>query len=138
MTEQRRKRLNKLIREARGRIMEKWPFFGILLMYPKFAASTEIKKISTDGECIWFSPDYLEKLYVDEIDYILCHEIMHIICGHISRPTAFEDDNYHFACDISINSKFADMGMVNEKYPHLGQIHKTVPAIGIDVSGMSP
>jgi predicted metal-dependent peptidase len=69
------------------------PFFGLLLMYLKFVAVPGMKKISTNGKCIYFSPDFLEKLYEKEMDYILCHQILHIVCGHIWRDVDLEGDD---------------------------------------------
>ena len=110
MTEQRKNRVRKKIQESRGRLLSTMPFFGLLLMYLKFVAVPGMKKISTNGKCIYFSPDFLEKLYEKEIDYILCHQILHIVCGHIWRDRDLSGDDYHFACDIFLNLILEDYG----------------------------
>ena len=104
MTKQRKLRLRQKIQSSRGRLMTSHPFFALLLMYLKFVAIPDMKKMSTNGRCIYFAPDFVDKLYDYELDYILCHQIMHIICGHIWRPYDREGDDYHFACDKLINS----------------------------------
>ena len=70
MTEQRKQRLRKKIQESRGRLMDTHPFFALLLMYLKYVAVPGMKKISTNGRCIYFAPDFLDKLYDGEMDYI--------------------------------------------------------------------
>ena len=97
-------------------------------MYLKFVAVPDIKKISTNGRCIYFTPDFVDKLYDHELDYILCHQIMHIIYGHIWRPYDREGDDYHFACDIQINTLLTRCGFIEERYAHLGNVYRKVPS----------
>ena len=128
MTDQRKKRLRNKIRESRGRLMEQNPFFAILLMYLKFVAVSDINKMSTNGRCIYFSPAFVEKLYCDELDYILCHQIVHILCGHIWIPIDRKGDDYHFACDIATNLIMAELGFEEERYSHLGNVYRKIPS----------
>lgn len=118
--------------------MQSHPFFALLLMYLKFVAIPEMKKMSTNGRCIYFSPNFLDKLYDYELDYILCHQIMHIIYGHIWRPYDREGDDYHFACDLLTNSILADCGFLEKRYPHLGYVYKKIPGREKSVSEMTP
>ncbi len=118
--------------------MESQPFFALLLMYLKFVAVPEMKKMSTNGRCIYFSPDFIDKLYDYELDYILCHQIMHIIHGHIWRPFDREGDDYHFACDILVNALLGDCGFIEERYAHLGNIYCKVPNSNKKPSEMTP
>lgn len=137
MTEQRKNRVRKKIQESRGRLLSTMPFFGLLLMYLKFVAVPGMKKISTNGKCIYFSPDFLEKLYEKEIDYILCHQIMHIVCGHIWRDRDLSGDDYHFACDIFLNLILENYGYDEDKYPHLGYIYREMSG-SIDFHDKTP
>lgn len=137
MTEQRKKRIETKIRESRSRLLDANPFFSLLLMYLKFVAVAGMKKISTNGRCIYFSPEFIDKLYKDELDFILCHQIMHIVCGHIWRPFDLGGDNYHFACDVLINALLTESGFDEERYAHLGYIYREVPGLKADVKSMS-
>ena len=47
--------------------MESHPFFALLLMYLKFVAVPSMKKMSTNGRCIYFAPDFVEAL--DAMDF---------------------------------------------------------------------
>ncbi|MBQ3037093.1 MAG: hypothetical protein IJD31_09225 [Lachnospiraceae bacterium] len=40
--------------------MESHPFFAMLLMYLKFVAVPGMKKMSTNGRCICFAPDFVD------------------------------------------------------------------------------
>ena len=131
MTEQRKQRLRTKIQESRARLMDSQPFMALLLMYLRYVAVPGMKKISTNGRCIFFSPDYLDKLYWHELDFILCHQLMHIVCGDIWRPYDLTGDTYHFACDIVVNSLLEDRGFTDKRLPHLGDIFSKVPAAGL-------
>ncbi len=137
MTELRKQRLRNKIQGARSRLMVNCPFFALLLMYLKFVAVPGMKKISTNGRCIFFDPGFVDKLYEHELNYILCHQIMHIIHGHIWRPFDLAGDNYHFACDIHINCQLAALGFDDDYLPHMGYIYRTIPASNKDPLALS-
>ena len=132
MTEQRKRRLKQKIQHARERLMESDPFFALLLMYLKFVAVPEMKKMSTNGQCIYFSPDFVDKLYEHELDFVLCHQIMHIIYGHIFRPFDLAGDDYHFACDILVNANLCSYDFASSRFSHLGDIHYKIPGQDIN------
>lgn len=137
MTNQRKNRIRRKIQESRGRLLSTMPFFGLLLMYLKFVAVPGMKKISTNGRCIYFSPDFLEKLYEKELDYILCHQILHIVCGHIWRERDLSGDDYHFACDIFVNLILENYGYDEDRFPHLGYIYRELTG-SVDFHDKSP
>jgi len=137
MTELRKRRLRNKIQSARSRLMVNCPFFALLLMYLRFVAVPGMKKISTNGRCIFFDPGFVDKLYEGELDYILCHQIMHIIYGHIWRPFDLAGDNYHFACDIQINCQLEALGFDQDYFPHMGYVYRTIPASNKDPLGLS-
>ena len=138
MTEQRIRRLRTKIQKSRTRLMSSHPFFSLLLMYLKFVAVPDMKKISTNGRCIYFSPDFLDKLYWHELDYILCHQVMHIICGNIWRPFDYKGDDYHYACDILINRLLQKQGFSETKYAHLGNVTSSIRGTDRDVAELTP
>lgn len=122
MTKSRINRLKEKISLSRGRLFKSNPFFAILLMHMRFVADTNINTISTNGRCIYFNPNFIDKLYTYEIDYILCHQIMHIVQGDIWRERDLANINYHHACDIVLNANLRMFGFNRDKYPHFGNI----------------
>ena len=108
--------------QSRGRLFKTNPFFAMLLMHLSFVADTELKTISTNGRCIYFNPNFIDKLYSYEVDYILCHQIMHIVQGDIWRQRDLANVDYHHACDIVLNAKLRTFGFNRDRYPHIGTI----------------
>ena len=138
MTEKRIVRLREKICESRTRLLSSHPFFALLLMYLKFVAIPDMKKISTNGVSICFSPDYLDKLYWYELDYILCHQVMHIICGDTARPFDLGGDDYHYACDIRLDLLLKQQGFKDLRGPHLGMTESFARGFGKDAAMLSP
>ena len=96
--------------------------FGLPLKDMTFVATKEVWRISTNGKYIFFEPDWLTKLLPAEIDFILCHQLMHIALGHINRPDYYKGDRYHLAADIVANAKLANIGWEYDKIGHIGKI----------------
>ena len=122
MTNNRKQRLKIKIIRSRVSLFQTKPFFAILLMYLDFIADTRVKTISTNGRCIYFHPDFLDKLSPDEVDYIFCHQVMHILQGDIWRSRELADINYHHACDIVLNNHLRAYGFEAQRYPHIGTV----------------
>lgn len=103
--------------------MISYPEFSILLMYLSFIADKHCDRITTDGKAIYFNPDWFQKLSPRATDFILCHELMHILLGHIDRSNLFKGDRYHLACDIIANSNLWHIGFYEERLPLIGTIY---------------
>ena len=86
MTEQRKRRLKRQLQESRYRLNKLNEEFAAPLKEMLYVATKDVKRISTNGACIYFDPDWLQKLGHTEMDFILSHQLMHIALGHIDRP----------------------------------------------------
>jgi len=101
--------MEKLLR-ARLNILMTNGFFGMLLMSMKFSLSYMFDTAWTDGKGIFFNPDFLDRLSDKETEYVLMHEIMHVVLKHCERTTdkyGKDDeaaDMMNIAADIIVNS----------------------------------
>lgn len=123
MTEQRRSKLKYRLQQSRMRLGLKDDSFGELLYGVMFVAVKGLGRISTNGHCIYFDPDWLGSLGDNELDFMIAHQLMHILLGHIDRPKFFAGDRYHLACDIIVNSRLEKYGWTKEYLPRVGKIH---------------
>ena len=123
MTKLRQDALRCKLQESRSRLMERQPFFAILLMYLRFVAVDNIRNISTNGKCIFFNADFISRLYPNELDFILCHQVMHIINRDIWRGQALAGDDFHRACDIYNNDQLIEIGWRVKGFSHLGNFN---------------
>ena len=122
MTEQRKRQLKRQIQESRFRLSHMYKEVAAPLYNMIFVATKDVWRISTNGFCIYFDPDWLKNLKDLEIDFILSHELMHIALKHIDRPAYYYGDRYHFAADIVANGHLNVLGWNYEKIAHVGKI----------------
>ncbi len=100
---------------ARMRIMNKNGFYGLLLMHAHFALDLSLPTAATDGEKIFFSPEFMRQLSDSELDFVLMHEIMHIALKHCFRDEGRDPELFNIACDIVVNSNILQSCGMNIK-----------------------
>ena len=89
---------------SRMRILSNHGFFGLLLMHMRYAVDEEVETACTDGERITFGVDFLENLNDSELDFVMMHEIMHVVLQHCLRGEEYDQYIFNIACDIVVNS----------------------------------
>lgn len=89
---------------ARMRILCNHGFYGLLLMHMIYSIDEGCKTAYTDGERIAFSPTFLEELSDKELDFVMMHEILHVVLQHCLRGEDKDNELYNIAADIVINS----------------------------------
>lgn len=97
------KYINRLL-FSRLRILQKHGFYGLLLMHTKYGLDEECDTAYTDGDKICFSPKFMDDLSDSELDFIMMHEIMHIVLKHCYRDNSRDPIQFNIACDIVVNS----------------------------------
>ncbi|MCR4656059.1 MAG: VWA-like domain-containing protein [Lachnospiraceae bacterium] len=105
VSDQRLRKLTQKVLTSRLRLLNDHGFFGLLLMHAKFSLGEEYDTAWTDcRERIWINPDFLEALSERELDYVLMHEILHMVLGHSFRQKERDQDIFNIAADIVVNS----------------------------------
>ena len=99
------------IEKIKRRLLVKYPFFGSLAAKLEFAESRDIKKTETDGEKLYYNPDYLESLTDDEQVFCLAHEICHVAFNHILRSEGKNQVIWQLATDAVINQLLKKDGL---------------------------
>lgn len=95
--------INRLL-VARMRILCNHGFYGLLLMHMIYSIDEACETAYTDGVRIAFSPSFLEELSDKELDFIMMHEILHVVLQHCLRGEDKDNERYNIAADIVINS----------------------------------
>ncbi len=126
MTPKRKERLRRKLQESRLRLQASLPRFTDPLLTMQYFAVQSVHRMSTDGEAIYFDPDWLQKAAPFSLDFMLAHQLMHIYLGHIHRPALYKGFRFHLACDIIANSHLRKLGWDMEQLPGIGTLyHKT-------------
>ena len=79
-------------------------FFYVLFSGGYSSAHEGCETAYTDGERIAFSPTFLEELSDKELDFVMMHEILHVVLQHCLRGEDKDNERYNIAADIVINS----------------------------------
>lgn len=115
---------------ARMSILSSNGFYGLLLMHVKFAIDDSVDTAATDGERIYFSPDFLDELSVEELRFIMLHELLHIVLRHSTRKHNRNHMLFNIATDIVVNSNilFSSGNDINSiTLSHFGESMHTTP-----------
>lgn len=92
--------------QSRARILCNHGFYGLLLMHMRYGLDLETQTAYTDGTHIAFSPTFMDELSDKELDFVMMHEILHVVLQHCTRKVGvdMDTDNWNIACDIVVNS----------------------------------
>lgn len=105
----------KRLLKSRMRLLCSNGFYGLLLMHMIFSIDVNCRTAATNGTRIFFGPDFLEKLTDDELDFVLMHEILHVVLEHCTRGKDKEDKRFNIAADIVVNSNIIEsIGGINK------------------------
>ena len=85
------------------KMLVKYPFFGSVVASVGYKENKDIPTAGTDGETIYYNPEYLEKLSVEEQTFIFAHEVCHIAFNHILRSEGKDHELWSTATDGVIN-----------------------------------
>lgn len=105
------KRIADSLIDIRSTILEKYPFFGRLLLHMPVSLSLHTETAYTDMNKIVFGVKFADMLSREEITFVFLHETMHCVLKHPIRGKGLFQAMYNVACDIVINSMlFESMG----------------------------
>lgn len=104
LSEQTIKSYTKRLLLARMRILCNNGFYGLLLMHMTYSIDESTETAYTDGKRIAFSPKFMDSLSDNELDFILMHEILHVVLRHCARGGNCDRDAFNIACDVVVNS----------------------------------
>lgn len=101
--------IEKLVK-ARVILLKERPFFGTLVLHLRFVeADNEFlkKMIKTMGIDKWgrlfFSPDFVDSLSLEELLSVMCHEVHHAVLLHLDRKMSRDEVIWNYAADYVIN-----------------------------------
>ncbi len=93
------------------RTLAKYPFFGSLVANLEFQEAPDVLRTETDGEVLFYNPEYMETLDEDGQVFALAHEICHIAFRHISRSEGKNQITWQLATDAVINQLLKKDGL---------------------------
>lgn len=98
------KEFSRMLLTARMRLVMSHHFYGALLMNVTLSVDEECETAFTDHERICFGTEFLKNLSASEIEFVMLHEILHIVLNHCKRGLGYNQVIFNIACDIVVNS----------------------------------
>ena len=69
-----------------------------------YSINETLDTAATDGVRIMFGPDFLNGLTDSELDFIMMHEVLHVVLQRCLQHGDREPERFNIACDIVVNS----------------------------------
>lgn len=94
------------IKQAKIKLLFNQPFFGTLIMHLPLVDATDAGWCPTaavDGRNIYYNREFFAKLDVDETQFVLCHEVLHVAFDHFGRRSHRDASWWNMANDYVIN-----------------------------------
>lgn len=98
---------------ARTRLILDRPFLGALVLrLPMHASKPErCKTIGTDVRALYYNPEYISLLSLDQTQFVLAHEALHCALSHFARRQHRVKQRWDVACDLAINPLLIQDGL---------------------------
>ena len=96
------------ITTARVSLLLKKPFFGNMATRLKLIEKPEIKTAATDGRHLWYAPEFIDRLDVKQVEFLLAHEVLHVAFEHMLRRGDRDPSGWNVAADYAINQILED------------------------------
>lgn len=104
LSNEKKKEYVKRLVMSRMRLLINNGFYGLLLMHMIYSIDENCETAATDGHRIFFGPKFLDELSDSELDFIMMHEILHVVLQHCMRQGDYDSEQFNIACDIVVNS----------------------------------
>ena len=104
LSDEKKKEYMKRLLLSRMRILVNNGFYGLLLMHMVYSIDENCETAATDGKRIFFGPKFLDDISDSELDFIMMHEILHVVLQHCFRDGDRDREQFNIACDIVVNS----------------------------------
>ncbi len=90
---------------ARTRLILDKPFLGALVMrLPMREAKPDwCPTVATDARHFYYNPEYIDRLSLEQTQFMLAHEALHCALSHFARRQHRVQHRWDLACDFAIN-----------------------------------
>jgi predicted metal-dependent peptidase len=106
--------VEKKIKKAKMQIYIKQntTFFSALLASLRFHLNDQFPTAATNGTDLWVNPEFVKDMPVEEITFVLIHEVMHVVYEHMNRMQdhGLDQHVWNAAGDYLINGELVHLG----------------------------
>lgn len=95
--------MEKYISDFRTELLKKMPFYGDILSHLNIVENNKIETAATDGRTIYYNRDFFETLERGQRNYVLLHELFHVLLLHFRRRKDKDEQIWNVAADYVVN-----------------------------------
>ena len=106
------------ITKAKAKLMLEYPYFGTLASSLHLEKSSEILTFASDGEKIRYSSEYLDRLSLEEVEFVMANGAMHAVLKHHERLNGRTKWLWQTATDYVVNAMLVKNGMHLPEYAY--------------------
>ena len=99
------------INKIRVRFLIKYPYFASTLDKLEIVMDSSEATAATDGEKLFFSPEFMNSLNEEQQLFTFAHEVLHVAFDHINRSEGKNHYNWNIATDAVINAYLSGDGL---------------------------
>lgn len=131
--------------KARSLLILDNPFFGCLALKLEMVENSDIcPTMGVDGKRLFYNPQFVEALPLNQLIAVIAHEILHISLGHLWRIGHRELYKWNVAADYAINNYLIEIGftlpkecLISKEYKELGaeEIYAKLPVQTANCTG---
>ncbi len=123
------------ITRAKVQLIIAEPFFATVMLSLKFQEDKGLPTAATDGTNLFYNPDFIDGLDVEQVKGLIAHEVMHITNLHHLRRNGREMKKWNRAADFAINPLLTDKfklppdPCISKEYANMSaeEIYKRLP-----------
>lgn len=96
---------------AKAAMVVDLPFFATISMNSEWIRADEVVTMATDGDRIYWAYDFVMEHTLDELKFVVCHEVMHCVLEHMDRMGDRDPTRWNYATDYVINDMLITQGI---------------------------
>lgn len=101
-----------MLSKAKARLSLTQPFFSVMLFKHQLIETDALPTMGVNGYgTMYYNPKFVESLTIDEVTFLLCHEVMHVVYSHVLRMGNRNKELWNIAGDAVINETLKAMGI---------------------------
>jgi predicted metal-dependent peptidase len=99
------------ISQAKAKLLVEYPLFGTIASRLELVVNDDIESFKSDGIKLQYNSDYIQKLSVDEIEFMFANGAMHASLAHEMRKNNRSGWLWQMATDMAINDMLVQNGL---------------------------
>ena len=103
--------LSEKISQAKAKLLVDYPYFGTLASKLELVVNDDIEAFISNGVKLEYRSEYLNKLEINELEFIFANGAMHSSLAHDKRRNSRSGWLWQMATDMAINDMLVENGM---------------------------